>query len=315
MKVAQYKSPNLQSLVRGGGYYEKNLTTSMQNLPGLTFTDTNPDLSHYLYFDPFFLTFPPIRTSKTVVTIFDLTPVLFPRLFPRGIRGEIKWQIQKQLVKTVDHIITISNQSKQDIQRIIGIPESKITTVYLAAGDNYKPSKRSREQFVLYIGDINANKNISSLLKAVAMLKTTKLILVGKSFTDPVLAQAKAIRDEIKALGIENRVEIPGFVSEDDKIKLLQTAAVYVQPSIYEGFGLPVLEAMACGCPVVCGKNSSLVEIAGDAATYADVTNPVDLAAKISTIHPTGREVSQAAKFSWQKTAEQTFAVYQKVLG
>ena len=309
MRVKLVKPPAIQNEIRGIGVYGRNLEEQLKKRSELEITDENFDLIHFLYFDPFFLTLPPIRNSKTVVTVFDLTEIVLKNLYPRGIRGEIKWQIQKNLLKFVDHIITISESSKKDIIKIIGIPAEKITVTYLAARKNYKDFNLKKENFVLYIGDINPNKNLLSLFKAIALLKEEKLVLVGKA-----LAESAEIKKEIEILGITDRVTLTGFVGENEKIILLNKAKVYVQPSIYEGFGLPVLEAMACGTPVICGDNSSLPEVAGDAATYVDVTNPSDLADKILNVKKTRKEIIQAAKFSWEKTAKETLKVYEKVL-
>lgn len=309
MKVKLIKPLARENNVRGIGVYGENLTQNLKKISGLEITNTSPDLTHFLYFDPFFLTLPPIRNSKTVVTVFDLTEIILKNLYPRGIRGEIKWQIQKRLLKTADAIIAISESAKKDIEKLTGISENKIFVTYLAAGENYKNLNIKKENFVLYVGDINPNKNLSSLFKAIALLKNEKLVLVGKA-----VSENAEIKKEINILGIEKRVKFTGYISEKEKIILLNKARVYVQPSIYEGFGLPVLEAMACGTPVVCGKNSSFPEIAGDAATYADVTNINDLADKILKIKKTGKEMAQARKFNWEKTAEETYEVYQKIL-
>lgn len=309
MKVNLIKPPQVQNMFRGVGVYEENLIQNLKKISGLEITNENPDLTHFLYFDPFFLTLPLWRATKTIVTVFDLTPIVLENLFPRGIKGEIKWQIQKNLLKTVDHIITISESAKKDIVRIIGIPAEKVTVTYLAAGKDYKNLKLKRENFVLYIGDINPNKNISSLFKAIALLKNEKLVLVGKA-----LSESMEIRKEINILGIKDRVKFAGYISEKEKIILLNKAKVYVQPSIYEGFGLPILEAMACNCPVICGRNSSLIEIAGDAATHSEVTDINDLSDKIKNVKATEKEIIQARKFSWEKTATETVKIYEKIL-
>lgn len=309
MKVKLVFPPAVQSQTRGAGFYGKNLSEALKNVPGVEITDNHPDVVHYLYFDLFFLTLPPIRTKKTVVTAFDLTPIVLPELFPPGIRGNLKWKIQKSLLKTADHVVTISQSAKKDLIEIIGLKENKITVTYLAAGKECVDMELPRDEFVLYIGDINPNKNISTLLKAVALLEGQKLTLVGKA-----LKESLEIKKEIETLGITDRVALTGFVEEAEKVRLLNKAKVYVQPSIYEGFCLPILEALSCGTPVICGRNSSLSEIAGAAATYVDVSDPADLAEKIRTVKSTGKELAQAKKFSWAKTAEETMKVYEKVL-
>lgn len=309
MKIALVKPPAIENITRGVGFYGQNLDSALKKIPSIEINSDDPQITHYLYFDLFFLTLPLIRKCKTVVTVFDLTPIVLSDLYPPGFRGKIKWQIQKNILKTVDHVITISKSAKNDIHNIIGIPMEKITVTYLAAGDEYKKLPITKNGTILYIGDINPNKNLSTLLKTLVLLKSETLVMVGKA-----LKESQDIKKEIEALGISDRVILTGYVSSDEKVKLINLAKVYVQPSLYEGFGLPVIEAMACGTPVICGKNSSLPEIVGDAATFANVQDPIDLAEKISKIKPTGREIQQAAKFSWEKTAQDTFKAYQKVL-
>jgi len=119
IRVSLVKPPAIQSATRGAGIYGQNLTEALKKVPGLEITNANPDITHYLYFDPFFLTLPPIKKNKTVVTVFDLTPIILKDLFPRGLRGEIKWQIQKNLLKTVDAVITISQSAKNDIKKFV----------------------------------------------------------------------------------------------------------------------------------------------------------------------------------------------------
>ena len=314
MRVSLIKSSSSQNEGRGIGFYTQNLIDNLSKISTLELTGENPDIIHYLFFDPFFLTLPPIRNAKTVVTVFDLTPIILADLYPRGIRGEIKWQIQKRLLQNVDAIITISHSSKNDIVSQVGFPQEKVFVTYLAPDGPCRPLKIKKENFILYIGDVNANKNISVLLKAVALVPEINLILAGRTFLDDALPEAIAIREEIKKLGIGPRVKFPGFISGEEKVKLLNKAKAYVQPSLYEGFGLPILEAMACGTAVICGDNSSMKEVAGDAATYADITDPKDLAEKIIRVKTTGKEISQAKKFSWEKTAKQTYEVYKKLL-
>lgn len=329
MRVALVKPPS-EHLGRGIGFYaerlfsalEKDIKVEWLNLSEINKYSKNFDLIHFTYFDLFFLTLPIFRDYKSVVTVFDLTPIILEKLYPRGIRGEIKWQIQKRRLKTADAVITISESAKGDITRIIDYPKDKIFVTYLAAGPDYKPLNYQRENTILYIGDVNPNKNIITFLKAMVLLPKYKLVLVGKAFLESDLPEAAAIRKEIKDLGIGNRVTLTGFVSEEEKITLLNRAKVYCQPSIYEGFCLPVLEALSCGCPVVCGRNSSLLEVAGEAAVYADVLAPLDIADKLLKVLELPKNESeklsakclaQAKKFSWEKMAKETAAVYSKV--
>lgn len=325
MTIGFVRPPDLGNFIRGVGVYADSLYDSLHQkgvaVKWLDFSFfSGPyqkyDLIHFPFFDPFFLTLPFWVGKEFVITVHDLTPIIFPQGFPRGVKGEIKWLIQKTLLKNASGIITVSQSSKNDIAKIIDYPENKIFVTYEAASRQFhRIPNIARENMILYVGDVNYNKNLLSLITAFAKIpRPCQLILVGKAFLNNDLAEVKRIKAKIKELNLVDRVIFPGFVNPADLVALYNRAKVYVQPSIYEGFGLPIVEAMACGTPVVCGQNSSLPEVAGDAATYADVTSVDDLAEKIGQVKKTGKEISQAKKFSWEKTAQETYAVYQKVL-
>lgn len=304
---------------RGVGFYGQRLFEALKEFVNVEWRDfsylplTGFDLVHYPYFDLFWPTLPPIRSCKTVVTLHDLTPLKFSEHFPLGVRAKIVWPWQKFLLKHVDAVLTDSFCSQKDISSLVGVNNIHVT--HLAADPIFKPLNLKRKNFVLYVGGANWNKNIISLIKACQKINQ-KLVLVGKEFTSSLSDHVEnmPLKEILGAARMTKNIEIKGFVETDELVKLYNRAKVYVQPSIYEGFGLPVLEAMACGTPVICGHNSSLPEIANEAATYADVIDPDDLADKISKIKPTSKEISQAAKFSWEKTARQTYEVYSKIL-
>lgn len=348
MNIALIKAPSIANETRGVGVYTAELFSALKNHNSRTIelldleqykaTQKKYDLFHFTYFDPFFLTLPFINRTKTIVTVHDLTPIVLASGFPKGIRGEIKWQIQKKLLSRMDGIITVSNCSKNDIIKFTGFPEEKIAVIYEAASEKYRVISNQTllenfrkkyslpKKFILYIGDINYNKNIINLLhafKKVAMkLKDVNLILVGKSFLGNI-TEAVSIRKEINELSLNKQIIMPGFVTQEDIISFYNLSSLYVQPSIYEGFGLPVLEAMSCGSLVVCGNNSSLSEISGNAATFTDVENPGDFAQAIINVMTLSsdkknelrrRGLQQAQKFSWNKAAAQTYAVYEKII-
>ncbi len=323
MKVAFIKPPHSQSLVRGVGFFANRLAESLNKIPGVSVTfknlSFNPfaysgyDLVHFPYFDLTFPTLPPIRRYKTTVTLHDLTPLKFPKYFPFGIRGKVVWPFQQLLLKTVNGVFTDSFCSKDDIQNIIGV--KNVSVVYGAADSVFRPLNLKRENYVLYVGGVNWNKNLVTLIEA-CQKNHTPLVLVGKEFTTGATdniedSSKKKIIDLIKN---DKTVQVCGYVETDELVKIYNKAKVYVQPSIYEGFGLPVLEAMKCGTPVICGRNSSLVEIAGEAVTYANVTNVNELADRIEHIENSGKELDQAAKFSWERAAKETYEVFKKVL-
>jgi len=331
---------------RGVGKYTQNLLNGLKKAEGIKVNEFQKgqripscDLVHYPYFDPFFLTLPLIKKTPTVVTVHDLIPLVFPEKFPKGLKGELKWQIQRQSLKGCQAIITDSECSKKDITKFTGISSQKIHVVYLAPMlteiqiseeeiNEFKNKFHLPEKFILYIGDINFNKNIPNLYKALNIFnchcersEAICLVLVGNSFTNNSLSEKKELDNLANQLEINNSLIKLGSLT-DKEIKILyQLAAVYVQPSLYEGFGLPVIEALSSGCPVVCSDRGSLPEIGGDAVKYINPDNPQNIAdaiRKIFSLDDKSRQCiiergkSQAAKFTWEKTVEKTIDVYEK---
>ncbi len=337
----------LQHRVRGTGFYIDNLKRSlMKYFPDNKYTfftrgeklSKDIDLVHYPYFEPFFLTLPLVKNRKSAITIHDLTPLVFSNAFPRGIRGEIKWQIQKKLLERADVIITDSECSKKDITRYTGIPDKKINVVYLAAGEQFKRIKNQEsrirdlktkyglpERFVLYVGDVTWNKNLPRLIEAIKKINAT-LVMTGRTLASKDFDRNNPWNQDLvrvqELAKDDKRIIRLDFVPTGDLVFLYNMATVFAMPSLYEGFGLPILEAMSCGCPVVTSKEGSLEEIAKDAAFYVDAYNVESIAKGIKQLFASDslrREFSkkgleQAKKFSWKKTAEDTLKVYKKVL-
>ena len=335
MRVAIDVSPlKNANRYRGVGIYTQQLVKSLQSLKISNFSCQlvenksmikDSDLIHYPFFDLFFLTLPLKKTKPTVVTIHDVIPLIFPEHFPPGIRGNLKFQIQKFSLKNTKAIITDSENSKKDLFKYLNYPKNKIHVVPLAPAKEFKPiTAKNRyqlpEKFILYVGDVNYNKNIPGLIKALAGLKERmSLVLVGKAFKDESLKETQEIVKLINSLRLGKRVIRLGWIPDKDLVAVYNLASVYCQPSFYEGFGLPVLEAMACGCPVVAAKNSSLVEICGQAAMMVDPNDINDMIRGLGEAINKREELIkkgllQAKKFSWEKVAQQTYEVYQKVV-
>lgn len=336
MKVAIDVSPLYSAhKTRGVGFYTKRLIQALRLIEISDFSvrlikqgkiPQDVDLVHYPYFDLFWLTLPLRKLYPTVVTVHDLIPLVFPDQFPKGVKGWIKYQVQRQSLRRVDTIIADSECSKKDIIKFIGFPKEKIYVVPLAPGKEFKKLKIKKkyslpERFVLYVGDVNYNKNIPGLVRACAKIKID-LVLVGKAFRDKSLPETQAILRLIEELRLNNRTKILGFVPTKDLVAIYNLATVYCQPSFYEGFGLPVLEAMACGTPVVCSKTSSLPEVVGDAAVFVDPNDCKSIAEGImklmenKKLYEDLREQGcrRARKFSWEKTAKETVKVYHEVV-
>ena len=325
---------------RGVGMYTKLLIEALQkyesNHSYSFFTrgqkiSNDIELIHYPYFDPFFITLPFFYHKPTVITVHDLIPLVFMEHFPAGIRGALKWHFQRMRLTRVSRIITDSESSKRDIKSIAGFPEARIDVVPLAASPKFgrvndeaelarvKKQYHLPESFVLYVGDVNWNKNILGLLEAFRKVKRP-LVLVGKAFLDESLPEVQRINAFIDNNKLSNDVVKLGAVPVEDLVAIYNCASVYVQPSFYEGFGLPVLEAMACGVPVVTSRASSLAEIAGP-AIIVDPSDSKDIARGLLEaimITPAKRKALIAAQtqwvqqFSWERVARETILSYEK---
>lgn len=337
----------LQHRVRGTGFYLENLKKSLfKYYPDNNYhffasgekIDQHIDLTHYPYFEPFFLTLPFKKYSKSVVTVHDLTPLVFPQKFLRGIKGELKWNIQKILLKRMDLIIADSECSKRDIEKHAGIKGDKIDVVYLSAGEEFKVVQDSKlkihnlrdkyslpEKFLLYVGDITWNKNVPGILRSVK--KTgLNLVIVGKAILEKNFDKNNPWNQDLveaqKMIEENKEVSCLGFVPTEDLVYLYNMATALIMPSFYEGFGLPILEAMNCGCPVITAKEGSIPEIAGEAAFYVDAYNTENITNGINEvvsnkklkIDLSQKGLIQAKGFSWEKTAKQMINVYKKVL-
>jgi glycosyltransferase involved in cell wall biosynthesis len=274
------------------------------------------------------------RACPSVVTIHDVIylackqdlPSRLGRLYYRGMMAAA--------VRTADRIITDSEFSKHDIMRCLNVRPSRIDVIYPAVGaefhkitdENRLQGVRSRYgisgEYLLYTGILKARKNHVGLLRAFRHFLDAggdaQLVIAG-----PRDAAETELRRLAEDLGVAAKVVFTGFVEERDLPALYSAARVYACPSLYEGFGFTVLEAMACGVPVVCSAETSLPEAAGDAALYADARSPEQFGrALVRAWHDSdlrnilvqkGGENLQ--RFRWDRAAAQTLAIYHQVLG
>ena len=282
----------------------------------------------------------PLRSPvPLVVTVHDLTTVTVPD-YRRGAKTKLYNALVTASAQGADHIITDSFSSKLDIVDRFGVDERGVTAVYLAAEERFKPAAGEDsllematlrkydlpEQYVLYLGGYAIHKNVMTLLRAYSYVVKSQgddfpLILAGNkpepSSTHP------DYEAYIEELGISEQVRWIGFVDEREKPLLYRSAALFVFPSRHEGFGLPPLEAMACGTPVITTDADSLPEVVGDAAfTIApdDFREMGGAMIALLTEPETADELrqrglKQAAAFSWEKTAMETLMVYMRVAG
>lgn len=332
------------SKFRGVGMYTKRLLEYLEKdsrVRVLEFTDgkipKEADLVHYPYFFPFSAFLPLCLSKKFVVTVHDLIPLVFPRAYPPGLKGGINYAFQKRRLKKASMIITDSQSSANDIVKFMGYPSKKVQVVYLAGANrverildkDFLQAVQTKfnlpKSFVLFVGDVNYNKNLSRLVKACRLVKTP-LVIVGKQsvsrdFDKNHIENQPLV--ELNNLAKEgNDIITTGFVDEKELAALYSLASVYCQPSLYEGFGVPLLEAMACGCPVVTSNVSSLPEIVGKAAILVDPENPENISRGLLEMIRDKKIRDKYIKlgferikmFSWEKTAEETINVYEKVL-
>lgn len=338
--------------VRGVGAYTKWLVEALQRYESKHLYSffvrgqelpQKVDLVHYPYFDPYFLTLPLRKPLPAVVTVHDLTPLVFPEHFAAGIRGRLKWYIQRWSLKGITRAIADSENSKRDVLRFTKVPACRIDVVHLAPSEGFirsrdtvllsgmKKKHNLPARFILYVGDVNWNKNVIGLIEAFINIKYTNqkskseklnLVLVGKAFENADFPEVRVIRSKIETAGLNREVRFLGYVPDEELPALYSLAATAVQPSYYEGFGLPVLEAMACGCPVVVARGSSLDEIAGPAIRVGHepeaITEGITRALEMSQDERHRLIEAQFAwvqRFSWQKVARDTVASYEKALG
>ncbi|MDO8269303.1 MAG: glycosyltransferase family 1 protein [Candidatus Levybacteria bacterium] len=337
-------SSNSNHKVRGVGRYIRLLSENLERYDksnSYIMTSTpqkyKTDVIHYPYFDPFFITLPLIKKYKTVVTIHDVIPLIHKKQFPVGLGGMAKWEMNKILLKRVNAVITDSHASKEDIQKVTGIISDKIFPVYLSTDNKYqhsdnKDSKLDQiiekynipKKFFLYVGDVTWNKNLPRIVAAIKK-SNMPIVMVGKAlveddfdFSNPWNKDRVKVLTEIKNNPLFHRV---GFVSDEDLEVLYSNALALLMPSLDEGFGLPVLEAMEAGCPVITSKCGSLPEVGGDAAIYVEaesVSEITDAIMKVSNNLNLREELkkkgeAQAIRFSLKKMIENTIEVYSLV--
>jgi glycosyltransferase involved in cell wall biosynthesis len=247
----------------------------------------------------------------------------------------LTWKSSLKFIKNRTNIMICDSVStKNDCMKLLKIPEKRLKVIPLSADEQYKPIKNKEHirdelkreynidyPFILFVGTLEKRKNVPILLKSFYKLKKSKLnhklvIVGGKGW------KYTRIFDLIEGLNLENDVIFTDYVSDEYLVKLYNAADLFVYPSLYEGFGLPPLEAMACGCPVITSNTSSLPEVVGDAGVMVDpndIDSLTESMIKILTDNEYREEMGRkslerAHMFSWKKTAEETWDVYKEVL-
>jgi len=277
----------------------------------------------------FFL--PPVKAAtRTIVTVHDLSFEHTPAdMIMPGMEAHLKKWVPCS-VQRADHVIAVSAATRQDLIDLYHTPPEKITVLHHGVAPQFQPIADSAQlarvrhkynlgdrPFVLSVSTIQPRKNYRRLIQAFAQIDDAySLVLAGGKgwgFDD--------IFADVVHLGLKDRVHFPGFIADADLPALYNAASLFIYPSLYEGFGLPILEAMACGTPVVAGSQSSLPEVVGEAGLLVDPYNVDAIAAAILRVlaePDLHRQLSQAGhqqvkKFTWHRMATQLYALYQQL--
>lgn len=307
--------------------YEQRIYTLGEQMVGSRLVKTNDQCD--LFFFPHYNA-PYYLPANSVVTVHDLIHFRLAERFERS-KVLLARQVLKNAIKKAGKIITVSKSTSQDLQEMFpGLDREKIKVVYHGVGnqfskaladeiDEYK-KKRGLTEYILYIGNRKPHKNLGRLVEAYAgIIKDIpglQLVIAGKRFA--AIDEVDLLR---KKYQLKNLVELKDL--SDDELRLLYSGAdALVLPSLYEGFGLPVLEAMNCNVPVVLSNTSSLPEIAGDAGIYFDPYNIEDMGRQIYSILTDGSlqnrlkkaGIKQAGKFTWHKAAEETLRIFNQII-
>jgi glycosyltransferase involved in cell wall biosynthesis len=272
--------------------------------------------------------------ARLVATVHDLSPILLPKTHTLPNRERFEKRM-RYVQRYVDSIIAVSEHTKSDLIDVMDIPEERVHVVYNAAGPVYTMflDRKRVDQvlrkhslpdtgYILYVGTLEPRKNLVRLVEAYAVA----LDRSDSSLPPLVLAGGKGwfyegILQSVDRLGLQGRVIFTGFVDDEDLPAMFHGAVFFVYPSLYEGFGMPVLEAMACGVPVITSDVSSLPEVVGDAGVLVDPTDTHAIADALIAMNGDagGRArfraagLDRAAQFSWERAARETLAVYEQV--
>lgn len=284
--------------------------------PYKTLKKENIDVLHVPHYNV-----PIFYRGKMIVTIHDLTHLLFPEFLPNKLAYLYAKFMMWIGIKKANKVITVSENTKKDILKFFKVNPDKIEVVYLGVGDEFvKKEKKDIEylyerfniprdkRILMYVGNLKPHKNLERLLEAyskISIIENTCLLLVGKAFDKYIV-----LEDREKELNIDKNVIHTGIVTQEELVDLYNLADLFVFPSLYEGFGLPVLEALACGTNVICSNSSSIPEVGGNVVEYFDPYSIEEMANKIEEGLNKNFDcelVQERLKnFKWEKTFKET---------
>lgn len=285
-----------------------------------------PDILHIPHYN-----IPIFYTGKMVVTIHDLTHLVFPEFLPSKFAYYYAKFMFWFATKRANKIITDSENTKRDILERYNVNPDKIEVIYLGVGEEFvkkeeveveylydKFSIPRNKKILMYVGNLKPHKNLERLLIAFSQMENKQdycMLLIGKAFE-----KYNVLEQKEKELGIDDYILHTGMVNQEELVDLYNLADLFVFPSLYEGFGIPVLEALACGTPVICSNTSSLPEVGSECVNYF---NPVDVEQIMQAIQDNinrksnreimSRNIKYTQKFNWKSTSKKTLEVMNNI--
>ncbi|UCF38412.1 MAG: glycosyltransferase family 4 protein [Acidobacteriota bacterium] len=284
------------------------------------------------------LAIPKTDSCPVLATVHDLIPFVFWEETVRELPKDLVYAltVARRRIQEADHILTVSMHAKEDICQRLGVSDRRVSVVYEASSTTVTPVERNEAErrlardfglssrFLLYVGGSDYRKNLSFLIEGFAELRRKgykgSLVLLGETFRTQI-PEVKAVKRLVTMLGLNSRVLFPGFVSDSDLGAFYSACDFFVFPSLYEGFGLPLLEAMRCGAPILSSSAASLPEVAGDSAGYFDPTSMESFTDVFWSSYESaellldrvarGRE--RVATFSWEKAGMRLLDLYDRL--
>lgn len=278
-----------------------------------------------IFHSPSFASSPFIKIPM-IMTIHDLNHIRFPQFYSRVHKYYYEYIVKKSAIKS-KKILTVSKFSKEEIVSWLKCNDEKIDVTYNGVDNKYnvindkeylnniKLKYKLPNNFILYIGNQKLHKNIETLIKAIKNVSPDYYLVINGKENERLMKVAKSF-------GVSDRILFIGFVDEDDLPSIYNLATVFVYPSMYEGFGLPILEAMACGCPVLAANTSSLIEVCNNDDILFECMDYKNLSDKINELILNSNKrnknilngIEQSKLFSWENTAKQTVDIYNSVI-
>lgn len=291
----------------------RNYQKENNNLLTKTINEQNYDILHATYYDVNLMKLK--KDKPLVITIHDMIHEIYPEFF--SLKDNVA-NYKKEMAMKADKIITVSENTKNDLLKFIKLDEKKIEVIPLASSFKNVVKKTNKSKYILYVGNRTIYKNfyfmVSSIVDILKENVDLNLLCFGQDFS----------KKEIKFLenlGVQDKVKVIGK-NDQDLINLYSNALAFIMPSYYEGFGIPILEAMSCGCPVIASNQSSIPEVAADSAFYFDAKDAKSIKYAVDkVISDEELRKNLAAKgyernelFSWNKTANKTLQIYNSLL-